>query len=248
MSTILTEVDEGVGRLTLNRPGAMNAVTTELAVELEAGLARLAGQARVIVIRGAGGNFCVGGDFKALESILGDPAALRELFEAFHRACDLIAELPVPVVAAVEGNAMAGGFELMQACDFALVRDDARLADNHSNFGQLPGGGGSQRLPRLVGRQRALGLLLTGDRISGAQAAEWGLAYRSLPADEFDAALDELAEKLAAKSPEALAGIKALVREGLERPLAAGLALEVDRVVDHVAGAGVGELARRTRS
>jgi enoyl-CoA hydratase/carnithine racemase len=245
VSTVITEVGEGIGRLTLNRPEAMNAVTTELAAELERALAALAEEARVIVIRGAGGNFCVGGDFKALEPILGDAAALRELFEAFHGACSLIAELPVPVIAAVEGNAMAGGFELMQACDFALVRDDARIADNHSNFGQIPGGGGSQRLPRLVGRQRALGLLLTGEKISGAQAAEWGLAYRAFPAAGFEAGVGEIAAGLAAKSPAALAGIKALVREGGEQSLDDALALEVDRVVDHIAGAGVGELTNR---
>lgn len=239
MSTVLVSEADGVGRITLNRPEAMNAITTELAAALRDGLAELGrgGQARVIVIDGAGGNFCVGGDFKALEAIREDPAALRELFETFHAACALIAELPVPVIAAVEGNAMAGGFELMLASDFAIVREDARISDNHSNFAMVPGGGSTQRLPRLVGRQLALGLILTGDRISGRQAAEWGLAYRAESAERFGPAVDELAAKIAAKDPVALARTKAVVHAGLQRPLAEGVELELDAVLDHLQGA-----------
>jgi enoyl-CoA hydratase len=153
------------------------------------------------------------------------------------------------VVAAVEGYAMAGGFELMQAGDIVIVRDDAKIADNHSNFGQVPGGGGSQRLPRLVGRQRALAHILTGGRLSGTEAVAWGLAYRSVPAERFDAAVDELAERLAGKSRAALARTKRLVYEGLRRPLAEGLALERQAVLDHLAGdaAGAGIEAFTTR-
>src|SRR5207245_10930949 len=142
---VLTTVDGPVGWLTLNRPEAMNAVTVELARELEAGLRRLAGEAAVIVIRGAGGNFSAGGDVAEVDRLRGEgPAALAELFEAFGRALATIAEIDVPVVAAVEGYAMAGGFEL-QACDIVIVADDAVIADTHLKFGQIPGGGGSQR-------------------------------------------------------------------------------------------------------
>ena len=148
----------------------------------------------------------------------------------------MIAQLPVPVFAAVEGYALAGGFELMQACDFALAREDARIGDNHSNFAQLPAGGSSQRLPRLVGRQRALALLLTGDHLSGTEAAHWGLAYRAFPAERFDDSVRDVATRLAAKSPEALAGVKALMRDSLERPLAEGLERELDTVLKHLGG------------
>jgi enoyl-CoA hydratase/carnithine racemase len=234
-ATILADIVGPIGHVTLNRPSAYNAITTELARALERSLRELADQVSVIVIRGAGGNFSVGGDFKELERLRaeGEPA-LRELFESFGRACRAIAELPVPVVAAVEGYAMAGGFELMQACDIALVRDDARLADNHSNFGQVPGGGSSQRLPRLVGRQRALALILTGDRLTGAEAAQWGLAYRALPEESFDAGVQELAERLAGKSREALAGCKRLIYAGLQMELDDGLELELATVLEHL--------------
>ncbi|MDN5920743.1 MAG: enoyl-CoA hydratase/isomerase family protein, partial [Pseudonocardia sp.] len=175
--------------------------------------------------------------------------ALRPLFETFVGACELIAELPVPVVAAVEGYAMAGGFELVQSVDIAVVRDDAVLADNHANFGMIPGGGGSQRLPRIVGVQRALGHILTGDRLSGAQAVEWGLAYRSAPAGEFDAVVDALVANLAGKDRDALARIKNLVRGGLRGSLSDGLAAETTSTLQHLAGeragAGIGRFTGR---
>src|SRR5262245_32155260 len=110
---VLATTEDRVCTLTLNRPEAMNAVTTSMAEALRDGLAEGAEGADVIVIRGAGGNFCAGGDFKHVQEIRTDPEALRRLFETFGAACDLIAELPVPVICSVEGVAMAGGFELM---------------------------------------------------------------------------------------------------------------------------------------
>jgi len=235
VTTVLKHCAGRVGHLTLNRPEARNAVTVELATALERALVELAAEVDVIVVRGAGGNFSVGGDFKELARLRAkDPAAMAELFERFRSACAAIGTLPVPVVAAVEGYALAGGFELMLACDIVLVQDDARIGDHHANFGMVPGGGSSQRLPRLVGRQRALALLLTGEHLSGVEAAAWGLAYHSVPPADFDAAVATLADRLARGSREAAARVKALVREGLERPLAEGLAAELAAVVEHL--------------
>jgi enoyl-CoA hydratase/carnithine racemase len=234
---VLSEVQGAVGRITLNRPEAYNAITIELARALERALRELAAEesVHVIVIRGAGGNFSVGGDFTELERLRAQGVdAMRTLFESFGAACSAIASLPVPVIAAVEGYAMAGGFELMQAADIAIVREDAKLADNHTNFGLIPGGGSTQRLPRLAGRQRALGLILTGDRLSGADAAAWGLAYEAFGAAEFDGAVEELVRRLAEKSPEALTLCKRLVYDGLDRDLAAGLQSEIEAVLAHL--------------
>ncbi|MCA1841847.1 MAG: enoyl-CoA hydratase/isomerase family protein [Actinobacteria bacterium] len=235
MADVLTAVDGPIGWLTLNRPGAMNAVTLALAKELESGLRHLAAGAAVIVIRGAGGNFSAGGDVGEVARLRAEgPKALARLFEAYGRALALIAELDLPVIAAVEGFAMAGGFELMQACDIAVVTEDVVLADTHVKFGQIPGGGGSQRLPRLVGRQRAAAHILSGDRLSGAEALAWGLAYQCVPAAELEQATRALAERLASRSPEALARTKRLLVRGLELPLADGLALERAQVVEHI--------------
>jgi enoyl-CoA hydratase/carnithine racemase len=235
--TVLTSVDGDVAHVVLNRPQARNAITVELAAALHQALESAAETARVIVIRGAGGTFCAGGDFAEVERLRAEGRdALRALFETFIGTCELIAELPVPVVAAVEGFAVAGGFELVQSVDIAVVREDAVLADNHVNFGMIPGGGGSQRLPRIVGVPRALGHLLTGDRLTGAQAAEWGLAYRSVPAASFEAEVDGLVANLLGQDPAALARIKQLVRAGLRGPLTDGLALEVETTLAHLEG------------
>jgi enoyl-CoA hydratase/carnithine racemase len=232
---VLTAREGRIGQITLHRPDAMNAVTVTLARELQQALRQLAGEADVIVIRGAGGNFSVGGDIDEVERLRADgPDALAGLFEAFGAACATIAELPVPVLAAVEGYALAGGFELMQACDVAIVRDDARIADHHANFGVIPGGGSTQRLPRLVGRQRALALILSGERLGGAEAVAWGLAYKSVPATDFEDAVQELANRLAGRDRDGQMQIKRLVHEGLELPLAEGLARERAAVVDHL--------------
>jgi enoyl-CoA hydratase/carnithine racemase len=257
VAPVRTRVEERDGariaHITLNRPEARNAITIALAESLRDALAAASDLADVVVIRGAGGHFCAGGDFHEVSRLRErGTEALRPLFETFISACELIAELPVPVVAAVEGYAMAGGFELIQSVDIALVREDAVLADNHANFGMIPGGGGSQRLPRLVGVPRALGHLLTGDRLTGAQAAEWGIAYRSVPAASFESELDALVTNLAAKDRDALARIKALVRDGLRGSLADGLSAEVESTLAHLAGeragAGIGRFTSRFTS
>lgn len=233
------DIAEGVATITLDRPEAMNAVTRALAVALHEAVA-VAGrdpEVKVIVIRGRGGHFCAGGDFDEVQRLRAQGAdALRGLFVAFRNACSAVGEVEQPVVAVVEGVAMAGGFELMQACDITLVRHDARISDNHANFGMVPGGGGSQRLPRLVGRQRALGLLLSGARISGVEAVEWGLAYRSFAADELDREAADFVARLAGRRTDALRTIKRLVRTGLQGGLEAGLDLELEAVVDHIMG------------
>jgi len=232
----------GIGRITLDRPELMNAITVEFGVELERAILLLGADPaiHVIVIRGAGGNFCAGGDFGEVERLRAEgPAALRTLFVAFRRACDAISEINVPVVAAVEGVAAAGGFELMQAADIVLVGDDARISDNHIRFGMIPGGGSTQRLPRLIGRQQAMGVLLSGDRLSGADAARLGLAYRSFPRDRFDDEVELFVSAMADRDRGALTAIKRLVLSGLQEPAARGLDDEITAVVRHISeGAG----------
>jgi enoyl-CoA hydratase/carnithine racemase len=243
VSVVLNEVDGHVGRITLHRPEAMNAVTVQLGRELATALRELGSRPdiHVLVVRGAGGNFSAGGDFHEVERLRAEGVeGLRPLFAHFGDACAAAAEVPVPVLAVVEGVAMAGGFEFLQAADVVLVREDARLCDNHVNFGQVPGGGGSQRLPRLVGRQRALGHLLGGERISGRQAVEWGLAHASYPARTFEAEVADFVARLAGRRRDALVTIKRLVRDGLETDLDRGLGLEREAVLAHISGVAGG--------
>jgi enoyl-CoA hydratase/carnithine racemase len=247
VSVLLHSFGDGVGRITLNRPDRMNAVTTELANQLEHALRELSAEptVNVIVIRGAGKNFCAGGDATEVRRRLSaGRQPLRTLFAAFRGACDAISAADVPVIAAVEGVAMAGGFELMQAADIVIVSDDAKIADSHINFGMIPGGGSTQRLPHLVGRQTALGLLLSGDCLNGLDAVRIGLAYRSFAPEDFDAGVHEFVTKLAGRDRIAMATIKKLVEAGQERPLAQGLDDEITAVVEHIAVHGADELRR----
>lgn len=224
-----------VAYVLLNRPQAFNALTIELLTRLDETLVGVSEDVHVVVIRGAGGNFSAGGDRGEVARLRQEgPDGTRRLFAKFRRTCELIQELPVPVIAAVEGYAVAGGFELMQACDVAVVSIDASIADIHSQFGQLPAGGGSQRLPRLVGHHRALGHMLTGDRLTGEDAVAWGLAYQCAPAGEFDSAVEALAERIAVKPREVLRRTKQLVHQGLELPLEGGLDLELNAVLEHL--------------
>ena len=238
VTTVVRTISGRVGRITLNRPERLNAITVALARDLERAILDLGGDSaiNVILITGADGNFCAGGDFDEVQRLQAKgPEALRELFTAFRQACEAIAAVAVPVVVAVEGVAMAGGFELMQAADVVLVSDDARIADNHITFGMIPGGGSTQRLPRLVGRQTALGLLLSGDRLSGADAVRIGVAYRSFPSSEFDNRVARFVEDLASRDRAAVTTIKRLVStvpapsEGLDDEITAVVALICER-------------------
>lgn len=225
--------DEGVGTITFQRAEVYNAMSIDLCRTSVAALHELAGDSSVIVLRGAGGNFSVGGDIDEVNRLrAAGPESLAAIFEAFGSLLQAVADIDVPVVAAVEGYALAGGFELLQVCDVVLLSETAVLGDHHIRAGQVPAGGGSQRLPRLVGRQRALAHLLTGDRIDPPTAVAWGLAYRWAPAAEFDAMVEEVVGHIAAKDRAALRTMKSLVVQGLQRDLDEGLALERRAVLD----------------
>ncbi|TDO17980.1 2-(1,2-epoxy-1,2-dihydrophenyl)acetyl-CoA isomerase [Mycobacterium sp. BK086] len=237
--SVTTSLDGHVGWITLDRPDRMNAITVGLASALRDAIESLGADpaVNVIVIRGSGGNFCAGGDFEEVERLRAEgPAALAELFAAFRQACDAIAGVEIPVVVAVEGSAAAGGFELMQAADIVLVSETAKIADNHVKFGMVPGGGGTARLPRLLGRQQALGVLLSGDRLSGLDAVRLGLAYRAFPQNEFDDGITRFVTQLAERRRDAVITIKRLVAVGIDEGLRNGLDAEMDAVVRHIVG------------
>ncbi len=253
MSAVLAARDGRVGHVTLNRPEARNAITVELATGLERAVRELAADTDVVVIRGAGGTFCAGGDVAEVDALRQQGrAALATLFTAFRAALAAIAEVDVPVVAAVEGHAVAGGFELVQAVDIALTRTDARLADIHARFGQVPGGGSTQRLTRVIGTARATGLILTGDTLTGAEAAQWGLAYRAAAPEDFEQALDDLLASLLRGSRATRAASKRLVRASRDLPLDSGLDAELEAVLDHLGSAtgddAVAAFSERKRS
>ena len=217
-----------VATLTLNRPDALNALSLELLREISQAVAEVADDQSVkaLVVRGAGRAFCAGADLLFFDTVFADISLLPPYVELLNRCFFQLEELPIPTIAVVHGFALAGGLELMLACDLALVAADARIGDQHANFGLMPGGGSTQRLPRRLGMQRAMELLTTGRWLSGTEAVEWGLALRAAPADALDAELEQLLSGLRTKSRTSLGWIKSITRQGRDLPLRDGVALE----------------------
>jgi enoyl-CoA hydratase/carnithine racemase len=141
---------------------------------------------------------------------------------------DAIGRLSKPIIAAVRGFALGGGFELVLACDLVVAAENARFGLPEPRLGLAPGGGGTQRLPRIVGLARAFEVLLAGRVLTGQEAYEWGIANRVVPKDDLDAAAEELARAMLELAPDALATIKRIARNGLSLPLAEALTLEQD--------------------
>jgi len=217
MKDLRLEVDGGVATLLIDRPQARNALATQTMRELDETLGSIQQSgARLLVIRGSGERaFCAGGDLKELEHMRSETAA-AEMAQAMRATLDRIPRLPIPVIAALNGDAFGGGAELALACDFRVAAGHARIGFAQITLGLMPAWGASERLAALVGRGRALYMLLTGVIMSAAEAKDLGLIEVVYPDDSFDAGVGELARKIADAPAPALAGIKASV--GAVRP------------------------------
>lgn len=235
-TNIKLEKENRVATIRLNRPDALNALSPEVAAELSSALVDVGedGSIKALVVRGEGRAFCAGADLTYFQTTFSDlsllPGYLKQVNDTFRQ----VEELPIPAIAVVHGFALAGGLELMMACDMALVAEDARIGDQHVNFGLMPGGGSTQRLPRRVGLQRAMELLTTGRWISGTEAVEWGLALRSVPADDLDNELETLLTPLRTKSRAGLALIKETTLRGMGLSVEDGVALERQAFVQYM--------------
>ncbi|MTV27723.1 enoyl-CoA hydratase/isomerase family protein [Nitriliruptoraceae bacterium ZYF776] len=225
---VLIERGPGVVRATFDRPDERNAINEGLIEGMAAAIDIATRQeARVLVLRGAGGTFCAGADLQYVSSLLA--ADDRGLEEYIGRLADVLARFeaaPFAVLAAIEGYALAGGCEILLACDMALATTDARIGDRHLEYGLLPGAGGSVRLPRTLPIARARYLLMTGEMIDGTTAADWGLVTRAVPPGQFDEALEQLVGRLASRSVDALAAVKRMTLENAERDVPAGVEAE----------------------
>jgi len=216
-----------VRRLTLNRPERMNALdgaTLQALNEAVRAASAPDSEARVIVIRGSGRAFCAGNDLKWLAGgVLQDRAAHMRHQDLMQDTFERLEAAPQIVLASVNGFAVAGGFELALACDLIVADEAAQLGDEHIRRNLLPSGGSSQRLPRKIGLQRALYYLVTGRRMTGAEAVAMGLAAQAVPAEALEAATVQLAREIAAADPQALAAMKQMARRALDLPLHEGL-------------------------
>ncbi len=229
MTCIRFEVSEGVGHILLDGPDTMNSITPEVLTALDDALDRVEAddRVRVLVIRGVDKAFSVGMDIEYLGDCFADPAGVFVPFTLrFHALLDRLEALEVPVIAAVNGLARAGGLELLLACDLVVAADSARVADTHIEFGIVPGAGATVRAVRKLGDQRARELLFTGRWFTAAEMVAQGLAIRSVPADQLDAAVAELAGTMNGRSPECLASMKRLVNVVGDLSRAEGLKAE----------------------
>lgn len=222
--------------LTLDRPAALNAVNEAVLQELEAACAAVESDERLraLVVTGAGDAFCAGMDLECLERGFADHAYFRAFLERFHAGLLQLERLPVPTVAAVNGLARAGGFEIVLACDLAICTDEARIGDNHTGFGVIPGGGASQRAPRRLGMQRTKELIFTARWMSGPEAAQAGLVLRSVPGAELMAVVEELVDHFRDKSRDCLAAAKAAIDDGAGLPIEAGIQVEIAEFFRHL--------------
>ncbi len=220
---VLTEHLNGITVVTLNRPTALNALSSGLRAAISETFIQLRHdeQTEVIILTGAGRAFTVGLDLKELG---GEKPA-----DATRASIDIAAalrDMPKPIIGAVNGFAITGGFELALMCDFLIASPEARFADTHGRVGVVPGWGLSQRLPRLIGANRAKELSLTGNYLDAQTACAWGLVNRVVPAADLLPTCIALARDILTTEPVTRGEIKRLIDAGWNSTLAEGLRLE----------------------
>ncbi len=224
---IKVETMDRLAVVTINRPEALNALNSRVVQQLSMAFEHLSGAHDVgaIVLTGAGDKaFVAGADIKEMATKGG--LEMERFSEAGRRLGDLMSSCSKPIIAAINGYALGGGCELALACDIRLASDRAKIGQAEVNIGIIPGFGGSQRLPRLVGAGWAAEMVLTGDTIDAATAERIGLVNRVVPHEKLLDEAKALAHRILAKSPVAVGLAKACLRAAQETSLSAGLAYE----------------------
>jgi enoyl-CoA hydratase len=219
---------DGVALVRINRPQALNALNAEVGTLLARHVGRLGDSAeiRCIVIAGNEKAFAAGADIKEMADLTPVDAMQHGTFKVWRA----VAACPKPVIAAVNGFALGGGCELAMACDIIIAGESAKFGQPEVKIGIIPGGGGTQRLPRAVGRYKAMRYLLTGDLFGAREASEMGLVSEVVPDSEVETRALDMAGRIAALPPLAVGLIKEAVLQGLDASLEAGLALETKAI------------------
>jgi enoyl-CoA hydratase/carnithine racemase len=225
-----------VAYLTLNRPHVLNAISYEMMQLLEEFVLNLSCSEDIstITIKGAGRSFCVGADLRFFLNNLDNLEELERYIEQINKAFNSLQECPQAVVAVVQDYALAGGFELLQACDIIIAAENARLGDQHANYWLIPGGGGTQRLAYSLGIHRTKDLLFTGRWISGEEAAKIGLISRAVPSEDLESQAETLVMTISEKSPAAIKKMKKLVNSIFGANLKRGLIYEKSIFLEHI--------------
>ena len=226
---VLTSTEGGVTTVTMNRPEALNALSAGLRNRLTEVFTDLAEDSatEVIVFTGNGRAFTVGLDLKELG---GETAAATVVNKDLGKA---MLQVNKPIIGAINGYAITGGFELALMCDFMLASEQAKFADTHARVGVVPGWGLSQRLPRLIGINRAKELSLTGNFLDAATAYTWGLVNRVVAADELLATAQQLAKDIVSTEPVTRNAVRHIMDAGWHTSLTEGLVFERDANREH---------------
>ncbi|MDO8490542.1 MAG: enoyl-CoA hydratase/isomerase family protein [Dehalococcoidia bacterium] len=222
-SNLVLQKKSGIAVLTLNRPRVLNATDSDTCREMVAAIKDIEqdGEIGVAILTGAGKAFSAGQDMKELRQV-----GTREPIVVLRTALAALAEMTKPVIAAVNGYCDSAGLEMVLTCDVIVASENAVFVDHHARFGLIHGGGATQRLPRWVGRSRAMEMLLTGEEVSAQEAYVMGLASHVAPHDKLLARAEELARKILRNDPASVKGVKFLIRQAERMDLAAGLELE----------------------
>lgn len=235
MTAVEVTIDGGAAAIVLTREKSHNALSPELLAQLRAAVDEVAAAGcRVATVRGRGKALSAGADLPHLLGILDDPAAVTAYIAAIGDVLDAIEAAPFVSVCVVDGYGVAGGCELMLACDLVVASTEARLGDRHMEYGMLPGAGGSVRLPRVLPAALARRLLYTGEIVDGATAAAMGLVGWCVPPDALAPTVGQLVARLLRHSPSALARLKRMYAEGLALPYREALDAERRVVVEHL--------------
>lgn len=223
---------EYMGLITFNRPKEMNPLDWSTVKELREAFNYLADEksVRVIALTGSGRAFSAGGDLKGYLTLMRDDKGFREFLNDIGSTLNYIQMISQPVISLVNGYCVAGGIELLLACDFAYASKSAKIGDGHVNFGQIGGAGSNIRLPRWIPPPKARELLYTGKLLSAEEALQWGLVNRVVDDDKLLEAGLEFANETAKKSPLGLGIIKRVCNQGLSMPLEDALKLEIEEV------------------
>jgi enoyl-CoA hydratase/carnithine racemase len=231
-SELLQEVhDPAIRILRFNRPQAYNALSRDLVRQLREAVKGLASDGtRVVIFTASEPGFCAGADLKERRGMSDDEKFVHN--RAINALADEIAALPIPTIAAINGVAMGGGCELSLACDIRYASSDSRIGLTETRIGAMPGAGGTQRLPRLIGSARALELMYAGATVDGPRAEDIGLVNRCFDPKDLEAEALAFARTVAEKSRVTAATLKSTVWRGLEGSLAEGLKLEGAEIVE----------------
>jgi len=239
---IVFQVDQGIATITFNRPKALNALNQALLAEFSQALDAVAADesVRVLILTGAGEKaFVAGADIGELATYSALQA--KNFSKAGHAIIAKLQELPIAVIAAVNGFALGGGSEIALACDFIYAADTAKFGLPEINLGLIPGFGGTQRLPRAIGANRAKELIFTGKMITAAEAVQIGLANKTAPADALMEEVLKTAKDIAAKGRVSLRAVKQAINQGLNVDLVSGCNIEVDAFAITLASADAKE-------